>query len=550
LRQGITKKINMKTQGDITGEIQTGFFNTTSQYQVFEKNGLRIMIVGRINTDLEDINRLRLSLKIEQLVDEDFHLVLRDTLESLQTERIKVFVRRLRNCLLADHPLLEKTFNQFLLEVEAYFMSEVTRKRDKPPVINTLPEDRKNKTVQLLKQENLIETVYTMLTKVGVVGEKNNALLLFLTSLSRFQSNPISVILTSTKSDTAPLLTAVSDITSDEDLREIDAMTSNSISITPNKALHNKLLLGYDLKNMKKSMWALEALLTRKKIYKESVKKNARGYLEGLTYKVNGSIAFIGGCKDIRMIPSSIKEHSIMLQLEESKEQELLLLRHEGKKYAGTYSKDHQVIQQLKDMQTVLKNSSVTVINPFTEELIPEGNLSHKISIYQQILKVVEVITFLHQFQLKPDVTKDGECFITTTAEHVKLAVGLLGPVILNKEDSLTIKQRRFFNQCTAYCDKNQVTSFTNKQIQTEYGYGSRKVVNDYLRALDGYIQIENEDQKNGNTYTVTGDNREHESILKSIELLEAKSKSLLSVTVTPADSVVTLEPLSDTVLG
>jgi len=498
---------------------------TNLKYPKYIHGDLEIEIQNGINTELHDLSRLRLSLKITY----QGNVVLRDTLNSTQTDTVKAFVRKLKN-VGVEIPAIDKIFNDFINEVESYFLS--SKKTEAPKNNSTISESRKQLALDFLKQDNLLDALYTELTKVGIVGEKNNSMLLLLTSISRMLNNPLSAICTSSKADTSNLLSVISEITCDEDVRELDAISSNVIGVDNDKAITNKLLVAYEISNLKKSFWALEAIISRKKVFKETVKKNVKGYLESTTYRASGNIAFIGATQSGTKLPETIKQHSLLLALTENKEQELLQLQQESKKYSGIFQKDASSIQLLKDIQTLLKQSSVIIKNPYAEQLIPEGNLNYKVSLYQQLLKLIEVIAFVHQFQIKRSTASNNTQQITVTPEHIKSAITLIKPVIFNQEDVLTTKQRKFFNQCTEFLKKNSTAQFTNKDIQQFGGYLNRKIVNDYLRILDnkGFLEIAESDLKNGNTYRIVSDNSQYDELVRVIDLLEKSSQELMKV--------------------
>jgi hypothetical protein len=520
-------------------ETRSGLNIISPELITYEEQGLKITVTGGINTDIRDFNRLRLSLKVEQLCGKEYRIITREQLESLHTERVNMFVKKIQNILSVPIPDLKDIFNRFINEVEKYFTGNIQIERK---ITDTkLSKDRYNNAVNVLSRPDLMDHLYQQLTKAGVIGERNNAIILFLTLISRFLNQPLTMICTSTKPGNAEIMNVIGEVTSNEDLNEVDSMSWNTLTVTTSDYLNNKVYLSHDLKNVKKSMWAFESLLSRKRISKDTVRRNNMGHMEPLSLKVNGNIAFIGYTGSKKDIPRKIIDQSLLLQLDESPEQERLQLIHESKLFSGKFHKDLKVIQELKDIQAVLKKNPITIINPYSDYLIPDEGMENRRMIFTQLLKLIQVITFFHQFRLKKQENRlTGEIYIETTPEHIKQALELLKPVILNNTDPLTSRQRIFYEQCKEYCVKNETATFTNKNIQDSFDYPNRKIVNDYIKALrcKGYLDITEKNQKEGDEYSILSNDTNSNRTKDYIESLLTRCDELQSVTVT-------LKPLS-----
>ena len=135
-------------------------------------------------------------------------------------------------------------------------------------------------------------------------------------------------------------------------------------------------------------------------------------------------------------------------------------------------------------MQSVLE--PIKVINPYAEQLKLPTSCFKPLRTNQHYLQFIETVTWYHQYQRQEQADDNGEVYIETTLEDIRLANHLLKDILLTKSDELPRAIRTFFEQVKTWLTNANQSSFYSKQIRSHFRLYPMKA-NRYIKTLESY---------------------------------------------------------------
>lgn len=134
-------------------------------------------------------------------------------------------------------------------------------------------------------------------------------------------------------------------------------------------------------------------------------------------------------------------------------------------------------------------------------------------------LKLIEIITFYHQYQRHTYKDKNKKPYIKTEIIDIEWANWLVKDSLLRKSDELSGELRQFFERLKRTVERE--TSFYSKTIRESFRMNRMKV-NRYLRNLEGmgYIEQIGGNRKQGYEYLIKS-YEEYADLKKGIDILD-----------------------------
>jgi phage terminase small subunit len=218
-------------------------------------------------------------------------------------------------------------------------------------------------------------------------------------------------------------------------------------------------------------------------ISKTTVQKNENLELETFEKKVYGNVSI--GISTVNEDAFKLYgNQSVVLHEDTGAMQDEKVLDYQRKQSAGiitTYS-ENLFISRMQNIQRVLQ--PITVRNPYALELQLPQQIQQKQITNFQYLKLIEVITFLKQYQrtVKVDETT-GEEYIETSLEDIADANELLINIMVTKSDKLNQNTRKFLEKLKEYLINKQARTFTNQELSRNL-LTPRSTVKRYLSML------------------------------------------------------------------
>ena len=412
------------------------------------------------------------------------------------------------------------------------------------PDLSPLPEltdapDKEEEKIALksLKIADLMERTFKAFEVIGICGEQDNAMILFLTMLSRLLPEPLSAICTAKNgSGKSYLVQKIAYLLPKEEVLPHTQLTAASLYHHAKNELAGKVLLIEDLFMAKGAMPPITALQTQKKITKTMTIKDKMGDLRAMTFVVEGPLCVVA-CATYDKVRHDQANPCLILTLDNSAQQDQRIMDYQKRLRAGLIHEGN--IQgtaiKLRHIQHVLR--PVKIINPFAPLIeLPKETINPRTTL-PLVLNFIDTITFYHQYQREERVNENtGEVYIETHPNDIRWAFRLLKNVLFTKSDELTASARSFFDWLVAQKELQQEFFATtirqhikvhprtlNRHLKelTEYGYLTITGGNRHTTGYSYKVNATHTDASLGNSIQLQLD-----VVLKKVEQAFAKMQA------------------------
>ena len=423
---------------------------------IFETPELRITIWGGI--EKENLSRLKVSLHIKSKANK--YQSFRDDVNLYSHGSMQKLVQNIAESLELSTGTVIKTLTDLTEKLEEYRLQErCEHVRASHPKGYEMTETEKTTATSYLKDKNLMQNTMQSIEKSGLVGEQKNGLLLFLLYLSRLFDEPLhAIIFGKSGSGKTYLQTKVSECLPEESVRTITSLTENTLYYSAKDFWKHKVLLIEDLEGVYNAFLPLREFMSKQSITKLTTDKDAKGNNVQKILTVEGPIC-VSGATTMESIYEDNANRSYLLHVDESPDHMDEVLHYQRKQQAGLINETSQTGARLvlKNSQRLLKQ--VKVINRYATDLVIPNCVFKKLRTNMHYLKLIEIITFYHQYQRQWKKNQDNEYYIETTLTDIEWANYLVKDTLLRKSDELSGEIRQFFESL-----KNIVSKDNPKQ--------------------------------------------------------------------------------------
>ena len=456
------------------------------QFITYQTDLFTIDVLGGV--DLMQIERMVSTLRVSY---KDYP-PLRSTLDLYNDHQTDKLIRTL--CEKWELKLLDvsKAVNAFICELENYKLERLKYPTGKELNTFELSEEESREAKKYLKDKNLIQNLKTDFNRLGILGEDENALILFMAMASHKYEKPFSVLcLAKSGIGKSYLLQKLSLCVPDGSLSFHTQLSENALYYFDSHQIDGKVLFVEDLDWTHQMLMPLSTLQTGGKLIKTRATKNKDGLLHSTTFEVKAKLCLIASAyyeKNYERLSLPF----LLLHLNHSGTQDLEIMDYQRAMIAGQIDRAMiaQTERRLKCLIATLE--PITVINPFAPLIELPADLPHPRKTLLLLLDFINVVTFFHQAQRAHRVNETtGEIYIETTPEDIKLAFALLKNSLLRKADELSASARGFYNWLKKYLQEAQCTQFTALDIRKARSVHPR-TLNRYLQELTlfNYLQI------------------------------------------------------------
>jgi DNA primase len=480
-----------KEKDTVTPKHEKGRLNTANpSYITYKTNTLEIDILGGIN--LQQLDRLRVTLKIKRAGSSDPLHVIRHTIDLYHSDYLEKFINKASEQLEAGTNTIRRAIAEMTEGLEQYRESKLESMKEQRPKLRQLTEKRYNKAIKYLSSPKLMERTNTDIGKTGMIGEENNRLLMYLVFTSRLREHPLHIIsLGASGTGKTYLQEKISELIPEQDKLEITILSENAFYYFDRKELKNKLVLIEDMDGAENVLYPLRELQSKKRISKTIPLKDSKGNLKTITLQVEGPICLAGTTTREKLYEDNANR-SLLIYLDGSKQHKEHIMDYQRRLSAGKINSkaENELKEFFKDMQTVLK--PIKVRNPYAEMLKLPEYVFKPLRTNAHYLAVIETITFYHQYQrdIKTD-PNTGEKYIETTLEDIEWANKLLKDVLLAKSDELPRAVREFFEALKSWTNTAKKSSFYAKEVRETFRMHPSKVKRYLIELLRfGFIKV------------------------------------------------------------
>lgn len=461
--------VEEETESEPTEVRTEGQLNINNlEFITYTTEELQIIILGGIN--LQQLDRLRLTLKISRINSSNPLHSIRHTLDLYHSDYLEKFINKACEQLETGTNTLRRSIAELTDQIEKYRLEKIESRKEQKPQARKLTEQRIRRAIKYLESPQLMERTNTDIGRTGMIGEENNRMLMYLVFTSRLREQPLHIIsLGASGTGKTYLQEKVSELIPENDKLEITILSENAFYYFGQKELKNKLVLIEDMDGAENVLYPLRELQSKKRISKTIPIKDSKGNLKTITMKVEGPICLAGTTTKEKLYEDNANR-SLLIYLDSSKQHKEHIMTYQRKLSAGKIAtkEEGQLIEFFKDMQTVLK--PIKVRNPYAEYLIIPEHVFKPLRTNSHYLAFIETITFYHQYQreVKTD-PQTNERYIETTLEDIEWANRLLKDVLLAKADELSGACRRFFENLKGWLKTNNKESFYKNEVRDAF---------------------------------------------------------------------------------
>jgi hypothetical protein len=416
----------------------------------------------------------------------------RTTLDLYNDNQVDKLIRTLCDKWSVTLMEVSKSVHAFICQLENYKLERLRYpqgNKDKP---FEMSEEEERTAKKYLANENLISSSQKDLQRIGILGEDENALILFLAMASHKSDNPFSVLcLAKSGIGKSYLVQKLSQCMPKNAFSYHTQISENALYYFDNKQIDSKVLFIEDLEWTHQMLMPLATLQTQGKLIKTRATKNKDGMIHSTTFEVSGKLCLIA-CAYSEKNYEQLSLPFLCLHLNHSNIQDINIMEYQKKCRAGLINQN-EIAQTQRKLQCVLASlKPATIINPFAPLINLPEDLPHPRRTLLLLLNFIDTVTYFFQYQRETETDKStGEVFIKTRPEDIEIAFNLLKNCLFRRADELNTNTRGFYVWLKKYLIEIQTTQFTAFDIRIAKRIHPR-TLNRYLQELCTfhYIQI------------------------------------------------------------
>lgn len=387
---------------------------------------------------------------------------------------------------------VSKTVHGFITELEKYKLERLKYPKGKELNTFELSDEEQKTSKKYLTDKNLIRNLKNDFKQLGILGEDENALILFLAMASHKYENPFSVLcLAKSGIGKSYLLQKLSECLPQNAFSFHTQISENALYYFDSHQIDGKVLFIEDLDWTNQMLMPLATLQTQGKLIKTRATKNKDGLLHSTTFEVSAKLCLIA-CAYSEKNYENLTLPFLCLHLNHSHKQDIEIMNYQKQCKAGLVDQNSILSTQRRLKCVIASLEPIQVVNPFATLIELSKDLPHPRKTLLLLLDFINVVTFFHQYQRKQVANEQtGEIYIESTPEDIELAFLLLKNSLLRKVDELSTSARGFYNWLKKFLTEANTKQFRTLDIRKTRSVHPR-TLNRYLQELTlfNYVQI------------------------------------------------------------
>ena len=312
----------------------TAKLNTRNpEFITYTTEELQIIILGGIN--LQQLDRLRITLKISRTGTNDPLHSIRHTLDLYHSDYLEKFINKASEQLETGTNTIRRAIAEMTEQIEQYRLSKIESMKEQKPQARQLTEQRYRKAINYLSAPKLMERTNQDIGRTGMIGEENNRLLMYLVFTSRLREQPLHIIsLGASGTGKTYLQEKISELIPEQDKLEITILSENAFYYFDRKELKHKLVLIEDMDGAMDVLYPLRELQSKKRISKRVPIKDSKGNMKTIPLVVEGPICLAGTTTKEKLYEDNANR-SLLIYLDGSKEHKEMIMDYQRLLSAG-----------------------------------------------------------------------------------------------------------------------------------------------------------------------------------------------------------------------
>ena len=387
---------------------------------------------------------------------------------------------------------VSKSVHACICQLESYKLERLRYPQGIKDKAFEMSEEESQTAKKYLSHKNLTGNLQNDLRHIGILGEDENALILFLAMASHKAENPFSVLcLAKSGIGKSYLLQKLSACLPKNGYSFHTQISENALYYFDSKQIDGKTLFIEDLEWTNQMLMPLATLQTQGRLIKTRATKDKDGMLHSTTFEVAGKLCLIA-CAYSEKNYEQLSLPFLCLHLNHSQAQDINVMDYQKKCKAGLINQK-DIIQIQRRLQCVIASlKPANIINPFAPLINLPDDIPYPRKTLLLLLNFIDTVTFFRQYQRETATdTGTGEIFIKTHPDDIELAFTLLKNSLFRRADELSTSARGFYNWLQKFLNEAQTKQFTALDVRRAKRIHPR-TLNRYLQELCmfHYIQV------------------------------------------------------------
>ena len=356
----------------------------------------------------------------------------------------------------------------------------------------TLGDEEKNKALKTLKSKDLLKTLAEKLDAAGIIGEDENAVILFLALASYKFSHPFSVLcLAKSGIGKSYILQKLSECMPNGSYSFHTQISANALYYFNSCEIQNKALLIEDLEWTAQMLTPLATLQSQGKLVKTQATKDKDGMLHSTTFEVVGNLCLLACAYSDRNY-ERMSLPFLCIHLNHSHAQDMAVMDYQKKCKAGKIAPASIQKAQHELKCLIASLEPLRIVNPYATAIQLPEDVAHPRKSLLLLLNFIEVITYFFQWQRHRQIDKQtGEECVMTHPDDIEIAFKYLKNSLFRRADELSTSARGFYHWLAAFLSQAKTKQFTALDIRRAKAIHPR-TLNRYLQELKlySYVQV------------------------------------------------------------
>lgn len=413
--------------------------------------------------------------------------------------------------------------------------STVEKSKEKEKIEEILTDEEKRIAEKMLNDPLLLHNTIKTIKKLGVVGEENNCLLIYLAMSSRILKRPLSVIVKgqSASGKSYPVQKIIQ-LFPESAYIDITDATAQSFYYVEKDYFKNKIIIIFERHGSQKSDYAIRSFQSEEKLkIQVTIKDPVTGEFKTDFKEVEGPVGFITTTTD-STIHDENETRNLSIYTDESIGQTDRIINQQ----CDSYNFQNQELdsinlkKQIALQKFLAKEKKLRVVIPYAKALmedLPKNNVRIRRD-SQKILALIEITAYLHQKQRYID--KEKEYIISSLADFyiVKIIFEEIIKKTLSEMPDRTIEIIKKAEELAKAEDEPENFTFSRQELARELKC-DKKLVEKWISPAENqnfFIITERGKGRNPYRYKFNFDKTiQNKEILPSVEKIIAQNPDL-----------------------
>ncbi len=315
-----------------------------------------------------------------------------------------------------------------------------------------ITQEEEKIALDFLSQPKLINLISEDIEKIGVIGEKPNALLIYLIATSRLLSDPLSTIVKgSSSAGKSQLVKRIMSLMPKEVIKDYAHLSAKALSYMEEGSLRHKVLVVYERPGAEAGDYQIRILQSEQNFkIATTIKDPKTGKFRVQEKEIAGPLAYIETTTETTIHPEN-ETRNFSIFVDESSEQTQRIQESQKSKYqligSNKIEKD-VIIKKHHTVQRLLLSHKVLI--PFIKHIsFPINNIRSRRD-FPRFLALIECITIIHQKQRQINCFDGGEVLIATIDDYC-IAYDLAHKIFIEYNALIPPKSRQLLDMARSF---------------------------------------------------------------------------------------------------